>query len=219
MDPPDCFRRLQDGSVYHLSPARGEREITDWCWAEYQRGVRQVSPYTLRHLPAHLAACGRNDHLRRLLLDFEWLQAKLMACDINALLDDFRVAPNDEALCLVQSALRMAAHVLACDKRQLPSQLTGRLLAHYVPQIQALLERMKDRGHSWLRPLTASLIAAGGPLLRTLEGHTRSVNAVAVYADGKRALSASEDKTVRVVGLSRRSRQCVSEFTRDVTTA
>src|SRR5262249_50403134 len=38
----------------------------------------------------------------------------------------------------------------------------------------------------------------GGRGLRTLEGHTEGVNAVALTADGKRAMSASADRTVAV---------------------
>jgi WD40 repeat protein len=37
-----------------------------------------------------------------------------------------------------------------------------------------------------------------GRELRTLEGHSAPVNGVALSADGKRAVSASEDKSVKV---------------------
>jgi WD40 repeat protein len=37
-----------------------------------------------------------------------------------------------------------------------------------------------------------------GELLRTLEGHAKSVEAVAVSPDGRRAVSASRDNTLRV---------------------
>jgi WD40 repeat protein len=39
---------------------------------------------------------------------------------------------------------------------------------------------------------------ATGETLRTLEGHTGSVNAIALLGDGRRALSGSHDKTVRL---------------------
>jgi len=42
-----------------------------------------------------------------------------------------------------------------------------------------------------------------GLALRTLEGHSASVNGVAVTPDGKRAVSASEDKTLKVWDLDR----------------
>ena len=37
-----------------------------------------------------------------------------------------------------------------------------------------------------------------GRALRTLEGHSDTVNGVAVTADGRRAVSASSDKTLKV---------------------
>src|SRR5215468_9521678 len=50
----------------------------------------------------------------------------------------------------------------------------------------------------WLRPLWPSLDTPGGPLLRTLEGHADWVNGVAVSGDGRLAVSASADKTLKV---------------------
>ena len=50
----------------------------------------------------------------------------------------------------------------------------------------------------WLRPLTPSLTLPGGRLIRTLEGHTGGVSAVAVTPDGSRAVSASYDSTLKV---------------------
>jgi hypothetical protein len=45
--------------------------------------------------------------------------------------------PDDDAdLRLVQSALRLSAHVLAQDKTQLAGQLLGRLLGQEAPDIQ-----------------------------------------------------------------------------------
>src|ERR1700751_215700 len=50
----------------------------------------------------------------------------------------------------------------------------------------------------WVRPLKPSLTAPGGSLIRTLEGLTDSVSAVAVTPDGRRALSASGNRTLRL---------------------
>ena len=64
--------------------------------------------------------------------------------------------------------------------------------------IARLREQIAARSGDWLRPLTASLTPPGGLLDRTLEGHTRQVNAVAVTADGRQAVSASNDLTLKV---------------------
>ncbi|HEX9112548.1 MAG TPA: hypothetical protein VF845_13795 [Terriglobales bacterium] len=50
----------------------------------------------------------------------------------------------------------------------------------------------------WLRPLTPSLTAPGGPLIRTLEGHKKSVFDVMITPNGHLAVSASGDQTLRV---------------------
>src|SRR5919199_298640 len=69
--------------------------------------------------------------------------------------------------------------------------------------IQGLLEQAKQwKQSSWLRPLMPSLTPPGGQLLRTLSGHRDSVTAVAVTADGKQAISASDDKTLKVWDLA-----------------
>lgn len=57
---------------------------------------------------------------------------------------------------------------------------------------------MGGRDDVWLCPLTACLRPPGGPLIRTLEGHTDWVEAVAVTPDGKHAISGSMDETLRV---------------------
>lgn len=49
-----------------------------------------------------------------------------------------------------------------------------------------------------LRPVVANLAAPGGPLLRTFESHSDGVMAVALSEDGKRALSGSGDRTLKL---------------------
>jgi WD40 repeat protein len=53
-----------------------------------------------------------------------------------------------------------------------------------------------------LLPRFASFTAPGGPLLRTLSGHGSSVRAVAVTPDGRCAVSASHDDTLKVWDLA-----------------
>jgi hypothetical protein len=47
------------------------------------------------------------------LLDFEYLQSKLAATDTNALIADYDHLPGDKDLQLIQSDIRLSAHVLA----------------------------------------------------------------------------------------------------------
>ena len=53
-----------------------------------------------------------------------------------------------------------------------------------------------------LLPRFGSFTAPGGPLLRTLAGHADVVMAVAVTPDGRQAVSASQDRTLKVWDLA-----------------
>ena len=75
--------------------------------------------YAWRWIGYHMVKAGREGDLRRLLLDFNYLQAKLAATDPNALIADYDYLPEDKDLQLVQSALRLSANVLVRDARQL----------------------------------------------------------------------------------------------------
>jgi WD40 repeat protein len=154
--------------------------------------------YAWRWVGYHMVKAGRKDDLRRLLLDFNYLQAKLVATDANALIADYDYFTDAKELHLIQSALQLSTNALAHHKRQLAGQLTGRLIGNRTPIIQALLKQADERtSWPWLRPLNRSLIAAGGPLIRTLEGHTQWIRAVAVTPDGRYAVSGSDDNTLR----------------------
>jgi hypothetical protein len=155
--------------------------------------------YGFRHLSQHLARSGRNETLREMLFDFGWLQAKLNATDANALIADYGLLPDDPELRPVRDALRLSASILDQEKAQLATQLTGRLMTLEAPAIQAILKQARQAGVvPWLRPLTPGLTSPGGPLLRTLRGHSYQVNAVVVTPDGQQVVSGSLDKTVKV---------------------
>jgi WD40 repeat protein/serine/threonine protein kinase len=196
---------------YHVNLQKGWIRLTNWCWSEYQRGSLNISSYCLRHLPAHLHQAGRNQDLSAVLSDYNFLQAKLEATDTRALIADYEYLPHGADLRLIQSAIQLSAHVLARDRRQLGSQLTGRLFGHPAPPIQALLRGASEsKSWPWLRPLTSSLTPPGGPLIRTFEGHTDWVSAVVLTPDARCAISGSWDHTLRMWDLE--SGQSVRTF-------
>jgi len=142
--------------------------------------------------------------------DYLRLESELQERGVNQIIDDMQVAlewSGDEQaqfrdLELLRSALRLSANELSHDRQQLPSQLHGRLLGNESNKIQIFLERSIDKAKGlWLRPLAPTLTRAGGPLLRTLNGHHSEVTAVAITPNAKLAVSGLEDKTLKVWNL------------------
>jgi hypothetical protein len=116
-------------------------------------------------------------------------------------LDYVRARYEDQpALGLIHGAMRLAANVIAQRPEEFASQMLGRLLS---PEATgAIAEFTKDVADAaprpWLKPLRPCLHPPGTSLIRTLAGHSGSVLGVAVTADGRRAVSASLDKTLKV---------------------
>jgi len=187
-------RLLESYSAKYLNNRR-----SPGAWAEGPN-----DGYFFQHLARHLKEAGREDELQALLMDFDWIRAKLGATDVPSLMTDYDSLSEDPDAGLVRDALRLSSHVIAADKAQLAGQLLGRLMALPSPPIQALLDGAGEKeDEPWIRPLTPNLMPPGTPLLRTLKGHSGWVNAVAVTPDGRRAVSASYDQTLKVWDLER----------------
>jgi WD40 repeat protein len=141
--------------------------------------------YFFEQLAYHLKHAGRHEELTRVLLDFSWMQARLEATNIAGLLSDYEWAqPDNRATRLVQESILLSAYVIAEHRDQLAGHLLGRLQGDVDPAVAALLDQIRGamRTGFWLRPLSASLIPPGGPLLRTLAGQGGWLEAIAVPA-------------------------------------
>ena len=105
-----------------------------------------------------------------------------------------------EALDLIQGAVRLSSHVIEPDPRQFASQIVGRLFPHQgLPAVQQFTNSLiRAAPRPWLRPLAPALDPPGTALVRILAGHSDRVNGVAMSADGRRAVSASWDQTLKV---------------------
>ncbi len=148
--------------------------------------------YAWRWIPYHLVKAGRIGDLRRLLLDFDYLQLKLDKTDPNSLIADYSLAESDASLTSVQLALRLSAHVLANNPRQLASHLAARLLGSTDSGVRRLLSQAeKQQTVPCLQPLKRSLLAPDDISLHPLEDQADMVLSVAVNSDGRRAISAS----------------------------
>jgi WD40 repeat protein len=176
---------------------------TDWrglhstladAYTELSTGIPTAGDdiYGWERLAYHLAGAERNDDLGNLLHNGAYLQEKIARLGTSALLADFALLPRDEAIEYIAGALRLGAHVLDREPRELENQLVGRLGP--LPQ----LRNLPDDGRPRFRLLSHTLTAPGGPLVQTLVGHTDWVNSCAFGPDGKLALSASDDRTLRL---------------------
>jgi len=101
---------------------------------------RYTNAYLIRHLPAHLAARPEQKGLNRLLLNFDWIQARLRLSGIDALLSDYLYCNNAyPATGRLHRTLSMVSHILRHHPEQLVPQLLGRI-APGVPDLRPLLE-------------------------------------------------------------------------------
>ncbi|HEY6345986.1 MAG TPA: NB-ARC domain-containing protein [Bryobacteraceae bacterium] len=179
-------------------PALHNRLVNSW--PDWRNLPELPGEYAWRWLPWHLACAGRKPEIEALLWDPLWMVHKLTATDTNALAADYEyLNPSPEAE-LLRGALRLSANVLAGDAKQFASQMVGRLLPYQEsPKIQSFLSALSAIApECWLRPMYPALHPPGTGLVRTLEGHADDVYGVAVTPDGRKAVSASKDETLKV---------------------
>lgn len=173
------------------------------CSGEWPRGPNDG--YYFENLIWHLRSARQSDDALHLLMDFAWMQAKLDACGITALVADYDwFAARSEDARLVQEALRLSSYVLAVDRTQLAGQLLGRLPSGESTGIDSLRSLIaQSPGRPCLRLLRRLLTPPGGPLIFTLAGHAARVRGFALSQDGTRAVSASDDHTLKIWNLGR----------------
>ncbi len=166
-----------------------EREPTHRVIADYFEG-RWQEPYSraVEELPYQFYHAGDLKRLKALLLNYQWMAAKLEVTDIDTLVGDYDYLSDEPAVRLVQQALELSGHVLREDKTQLAGQLHGRLLSQSSEEIRRFLKQAIPP-FPWLRPLKANLTPPGGVLIRTLSGHFLTIKTVIVTPDGLQVVS------------------------------
>jgi len=194
---------LLEDTTYRVFPQEGNHDIADFYLQKHTDKWEECDSYGLRHLPIHMVEAGYEDRLQEVLLDFDWLQGKLGATDVRAVLQDYDYGPDKGGeLGVVHETIKRSAQILQQDSTQLAGQLLGRLLAHHEPGIQDLLDgAARWQGAPWLRPLNRSLIPPGDPLLFTLAGHEGTARSLAITPDGRWGITAGNshlDRTVRL---------------------
>lgn len=119
------------------------------------------------------ARAGMAQAYRDLLFDYLFLEARLSAFDVEALVSDCRLM-DDGDVKLLGDGFVLAENALTRDQKQLPSQLWGRLSglesAPFHALLQQVIDVMKSRGTPWLRPMRPSMDAPGSALWRSYQG-------------------------------------------------
>ncbi|MFJ6940705.1 NB-ARC domain-containing protein [Streptomyces sp. NPDC101132] len=222
--------RLHRLSLVSLTPADGGRLTLHDVLRDYLRGelgeadlrrlhallADEAGPapwettdgYLLDHLVEHLLAAGRTDRAEALVADLRWVEARLHQRGPSAPWQDARRVPTGTGTRVARDLDRIA-HLLA--PLEPAGALTATLhsrLAHEPLWREQVLVRQHDPGagpllcNRWDLPdLPDSL------LLRTLTGHTGSIECMAVSGDGSRLASADRAGSIRLWDLE--SGRCV----------
>ena len=200
---PDLHRRFLLACARSLLGASGETlEGLPW------RRLPPQTPYLWDHLAHHHLQAGAWDALYALLTNFDFLEARCRATSVFDLEADYRLTlaawpPQDAerrgVLAAFEERLRLEASRIA----QAPEWLFPALYNHLrwldAPDgpLHRLCEAAAARRTGYLRSRLDP--RPEPPLwLRSLEGHTDWVNAVAVSPDGRFIVSGSWDNTVKV---------------------
>ncbi|MBN2576955.1 MAG: TIR domain-containing protein, partial [Deltaproteobacteria bacterium] len=198
--------RLPRAGAYFVDVEAGEKRLADACWAECRRDVQSASVYSLRYLPAHLVAVGRGGDAAEVMTEFGYQYQRLKVLgreDVVNVTTDFALVDGAAGLVpAVRGRLGVwrafhaeNAHILRREDALPQTSLLQRAVAHadtspVTEGAERWLEQVGSEGQ-WLRPLGRPHERERSACLRTLEGHTAHVNAVAPLPDGRRALSGS----------------------------
>ena len=144
---------------------------------------------------------GASD-VRGLLLDVDWLEAKLSHTDIADVFNDYRRFANDRNTQLIGEAFWLSANAIVRDSSALLPQLLGRLEGELPSEITAGW-RARDRSRTWLCPLAASLTRPGGPLVQTLTRRQPLYATLSLSDDGD-VVALGGPEQVEVIQLSQR---------------
>ena len=198
---------------YHVEARIGDRRLSDAGKEEIQR--RQVSRYWLRHLPAHLIACGTTEEVYDLLTSFWFLERCVEAGRVFELLHSFETAVDalsfaperDSVLRVLAEALRRDAQFIQSHPEALLQSLLNSAYWYDAPGVESYYE---DQGEetaiagpmsalleTWAREKsqesTRHLLlcshrpppVALGGALRVLLQHPGGIKSLAISPDGK----------------------------------
>src|SRR5215510_2810648 len=153
--------------------------------------------YWYEHAAHHLAGAGRDEAVAELLLNPSWMLNKLTVTSLESLLTDYRRFGKGHAQDLVGHVLDLSSRILARDPKQLPVQLLARLASEDAEGLGPFLAAASTCLPCPALVPTRPTFTAPGAEIRRFDGHQGPVSALTVL-DGRRFLSCSYDKTIRL---------------------
>ena len=190
--------------------------------------ARSLNRRKLAELPHHLAGAGDWNGLVALIGDFEFLQAQIIGNGVAGAVEDIdrvlavaaRIEGDvAEGLRVLRATLRLSAHILARDPRQLRVQLHARIDRSDLPVVASLLAQSAEANDVWLRPESASFWRPDGAVVSTIVAHAAPLTALALTRDGRTAVSAAKDGTIKIWDLSREAERFVLAVSKTEVTA
>ncbi|MCR9096681.1 MAG: NB-ARC domain-containing protein [bacterium] len=152
--------------------------------------------YYFENLPRHLHLSGRGEELGDVLLDMDFVEAKLSATGVWPLTQDYDLAlggsegERGRELRVLQRVLEFSSQALTEDPAFLRGQIIGRALRMESPVHSRLIERTTAmRGAPWLRPVLPALHSPEDGARRVFSGHSGDVRCVAMNRDATRFVS------------------------------
>ncbi len=219
-DTEDVVDRLSEASLIRLHPEREIISLHDVVLAfasehvydaqtvhrilteKWLQNPMMLDSYAWTWMAYHLNKAGKLNQLRTLLTDPAWMQEKIVRIEVQSLIADYDYLKEEEAFPLIQRALRLSLLALR-DPVELSQQLRSRLAAIDSPEIITFCARLDKIIEQYpLQPISHNLMPPGGAQLFTLHGHTFWISAVSITQDGNHAVSASNDKTLKVWDLN-----------------
>ncbi|MFO1429051.1 MAG: NB-ARC domain-containing protein [Candidatus Competibacteraceae bacterium] len=185
------FAKLEDPLASHRHLLENYRKL---CYYDWSYGPDDG--YFFQYLPCHLVAIGDFSELRKLLLNYNWISAKLKATEIEAVIADYTIYKNnapehDESVALVEKALRSSIQVLSSKKTQLPNQLFEQLRNLNRPDIITLLKTSISDG-GFPPP-----VVIPQPCVQ-LKAHDYGIHDLVVTPNGRYTISASWDGNLKL---------------------
>jgi WD40 repeat protein len=185
----DMIRRVLETRLAEPSAVH-HRQITAW-------GDPYHLPhdYAWRFLIRHMRAAGQDDEADRLLMSYDWIEAKLRICGAYDLFQAYLPESRDEGARIVGRAVGLSLSALAENPLALPHQLYGRLDGFEQPAVAALVERARQDPNFKPAPRWPGLTPPGAERLRLQH---RDVLSAAFSPKADRIVTASRDGTARL---------------------